>query len=118
MEFTLTDMNIPMVEYHECQITGEEINKRLAQPWPSLTPLKFSDGHFQKFKWADTHASKEQSVTMSVIPNIEGDIGDPKCAGVGPIWKSFSLNRWHTGSGSQLRMRDGALQLQLKSLRF
>ncbi|ODH45404.1 hypothetical protein ACO22_00128 [Paracoccidioides brasiliensis] len=53
-----------------------------AQPWPSLSPLKFSNGHFRKFKWADTHASKEQSVPRSVIP-IEGDVDDPKCAGVG-----------------------------------
>ncbi|EEQ85131.2 uncharacterized protein BDCG_08400 [Blastomyces dermatitidis ER-3] len=30
-----------------------------------------------------THASKEQPVTTSVIPIIEGDIDDPKCAGGG-----------------------------------
>ncbi|KAK2795046.1 hypothetical protein FQN50_009805 [Emmonsiellopsis sp. PD_5] len=61
----------------------EEINERLARPRPSLSPSKFSNEHFWKFKRADTHASKEQPVTTSVIPIIEGDIGDPKCAGGG-----------------------------------
>ncbi|ODH52677.1 hypothetical protein GX48_01162 [Paracoccidioides brasiliensis] len=68
---------------------GEETNKGLAQPWPSLSPLKFSNGHFRKFKWADTHASKEQSVPRSVIP-IEGDVDDPKCAGVGNPFGNLS----------------------------
>ncbi|KAL2376296.1 hypothetical protein RJZ90_007611 [Blastomyces dermatitidis] len=61
----------------------EEINKTLAQPRSSLSPSNFSDEHFRKFKRADTHASKEQPVTTSVIPIIEGDIDDPKCAGGG-----------------------------------
>ncbi|ODH50722.1 hypothetical protein GX48_03230 [Paracoccidioides brasiliensis] len=61
----------------------KEINETLARPRPSLSPLKFSDEHFRKFKRADTHASKEQPVTSSVIPIIEGDVDDPKCAGGG-----------------------------------
>ncbi|KKZ61712.1 hypothetical protein EMCG_03741 [[Emmonsia] crescens] len=61
----------------------EEINERLARPRSSLSPSKFSDEHFRKFKRADTHASKEQPVTTSVIPIIEGDVDDPKCAGGG-----------------------------------
>ncbi|EDN06286.1 predicted protein [Histoplasma mississippiense (nom. inval.)] len=61
----------------------EEINETLARPRPSLSPSKFSDEHFRKFKRADTHASKEQPVTTSVIPIIEGDVDDPKCAGGG-----------------------------------
>lgn len=59
----------------------EEINVRLVKPRPSLSPSKFSDEDFRKFKRADTHASKEKPVITSVIPIIEGDIGDPKCAG-------------------------------------
>ncbi|EDN06469.1 predicted protein [Histoplasma mississippiense (nom. inval.)] len=75
-------------EYPEGRIPAmpnnwEEINERLARPRPSLSPSKFSDGHFRKFKRADTHASKEQPVTTSVIPIIEGDVGDLKCAGGG-----------------------------------
>nr|KMM71280.1 hypothetical protein CPAG_07587 [Coccidioides posadasii RMSCC 3488] len=62
-------------------ITGKEINKRLVRTRPSLSPSKFSDGEFRKFKRADTHASKEKPVTTTVIPIIEGDIGDPKCTG-------------------------------------
>ncbi|EEH19029.2 hypothetical protein PABG_01348 [Paracoccidioides brasiliensis Pb03] len=64
----------------------KEINETLARPRPSLSPSKFSDEHFRKFKRADTHASKEQPVTSSsssVIPIIEGDVDDPKCAGGG-----------------------------------
>ncbi|KMW68959.1 hypothetical protein BDDG_13161 [Blastomyces dermatitidis ATCC 18188] len=61
----------------------EEINETLARPRSSLSPSKFSDEHFQKFKRADTHASKEQPVTTSVIPIIEGDVDDPKCTGGG-----------------------------------
>ncbi|EER36397.1 conserved hypothetical protein [Histoplasma capsulatum H143] len=61
----------------------EEINKTLARPRPSLSPSNFSNEHFRKFKRADTHASKEQPVTTSVIPIIEGDVDDPKCAGGG-----------------------------------
>ncbi|OJD10629.1 hypothetical protein AJ78_08413 [Emergomyces pasteurianus Ep9510] len=61
----------------------EEINEILAQRRSSLSPSNFSDEHFRKFKRADTHASKEQPVTTSVIPIIEGDVDDPKCAGGG-----------------------------------
>ncbi|EEH47850.2 uncharacterized protein PADG_03934 [Paracoccidioides brasiliensis Pb18] len=61
----------------------KEINETLARPRPSLSPSKFSDEHFRKFKRADTHSSKEQPVTSSVIPIIEGDVDDPKCAGGG-----------------------------------
>ncbi|KAL5331167.1 hypothetical protein ACEPPN_000696 [Leptodophora sp. 'Broadleaf-Isolate-01'] len=57
----------------------EEIIQRLAQPRPSLSPSKFSDDKFRKFKLADTHASKEKQVMESVIPIIEGEIKDAKC---------------------------------------
>jgi len=57
----------------------EEINWRLAQPWPSLSPSHFSDGEFRKFKRADAHVFKEKQVTESVIPVIEGKIRDAKC---------------------------------------
>ncbi|KAI1909470.1 hypothetical protein LOZ65_006519 [Ophidiomyces ophidiicola] len=59
----------------------DEIHERLAQPRPSLSPSKFSDGDFKKFKRADINASKEQPITTSVIPILEGEIGDPKCVG-------------------------------------
>jgi hypothetical protein len=57
----------------------EEINQRLAQPRPSLSPSQFSDDKFRKYKRADTHAFKEDQVTKSVIPIIEGEIPDAKC---------------------------------------
>jgi hypothetical protein len=57
----------------------EEINRKLAQPRPSLSPSQFSDGAFRNFKRADAHAVKEKQVTESVIPVIEGKIGDAKC---------------------------------------
>nr|KMM69766.1 hypothetical protein CPAG_06080 [Coccidioides posadasii RMSCC 3488] len=59
----------------------DEILERLAQPRPSLSPSKFSDGDFKQFKRADINASKEKPVATSVIPILEGEIGDPKCIG-------------------------------------
>jgi len=57
----------------------EEINRRLSQPRPSLSPSKFSEGTHAKFVQADADALKEKQVTTSVISIIEGDIGDAKC---------------------------------------
>ena len=57
----------------------EEINQRLAQPRPSLSPSHFSNEKFKKFKRADAHVSKENKATKTVIPIIEGKITDDKC---------------------------------------
>ncbi|KAK5651051.1 hypothetical protein OQA88_1055 [Cercophora sp. LCS_1] len=57
----------------------EEIERVLAQPRPSLSPSRFSREDFRKFQRADAHAAKERQVTTSVIPIIEGDVGDSKC---------------------------------------
>lgn len=57
----------------------EEIVCALAQFRGSLSPSKFSNEDFRKFKRADTHASKEREVTSTVIPIIEGSVGDRKC---------------------------------------
>ncbi|KAM5437939.1 hypothetical protein McanMca71_002161 [Microsporum canis] len=59
----------------------DEINEKLAQPRPSLSPSKFSESEFRKFKRADTIASKEKPVATSVVPTIDGNISDPKCVG-------------------------------------
>ncbi|KAL9127755.1 MAG: hypothetical protein Q9175_007672 [Cornicularia normoerica] len=61
----------------------EEINQNLAQPRPSLSPSRFSDEDFEEFQQADADASKEKQVTTSVIPIVEGDIGDAKCVSGG-----------------------------------
>jgi hypothetical protein len=45
--------------------------------------LQLSEEVFENFARADAHAFKEQSITTSVIPIIEGEIGDPKCVGGG-----------------------------------
>lgn len=57
----------------------ENINQRLSQPRPSLSPSKFSEKAFERFVKADADAAKEKQVTTSVIPSIEGDIRDAKC---------------------------------------
>jgi hypothetical protein len=57
----------------------EEIERALAQPRPSLSPSRFSREDFRKFQRADAHAAKERQVTTSVIPIVEGDVGDSKC---------------------------------------
>ncbi|KAI4154565.1 MAG: hypothetical protein LQ340_001594 [Diploschistes diacapsis] len=61
----------------------EEINRRLSQPRPSLSPSKFSEERHAEFVQADADAMKEKQVTTSVIPIIEGDIGDAKCCSGG-----------------------------------
>ena len=72
-------------EYPDGRVPSEpdnldEIRAALTQPRPSLSPSRFSNDDFRKFKRADRHAAKERQVTSSVIPLIEGDVGDPKCA--------------------------------------
>ena len=61
----------------------EEIKQRLAQPRPSLSPSKYSEEAHEKFIRADAHTFKENQVTKSVIPTIEGDIRDAKCVSGG-----------------------------------
>ncbi|MCJ1242175.1 hypothetical protein MMC14_010182 [Varicellaria rhodocarpa] len=57
----------------------EEINQRLAQPRSSLSPSEFSEEAFEELVQTDAHASKENKVTDSVIPIIEGKIMDGRC---------------------------------------
>ena len=57
----------------------KEIMDALARPRPSLSPSRFTDDDFRKFKRADTHAVKESQVVSKVIPIMEGRIGDSKC---------------------------------------
>ena len=57
----------------------EEINRRLSHRRPSLSPSRFSEEAHEKFKQSDADAVKEKQVSTSVIPVIEGDIGDARC---------------------------------------
>ena len=52
----------------------EEINGRLLHPRASLSSSRFSADQFRKFQRADARASKEDQVTTTVIPIIEGDM--------------------------------------------
>ena len=56
-----------------------DINERLGQPRPSLSPSQFPHDRFREFKRADARVSKENKVTKKVIPIIEGKIEDEKC---------------------------------------
>jgi hypothetical protein len=67
----------------------EEINQRLAQPRPSLSPSKFSGEAHEKFIRADAHAFKEKQITTSVIPIIEGEIRDAKCVSGGLLFTNL-----------------------------
>ena len=60
-------------------VNWEDIKQRLAQPRASLSPSKFSDEDYEKFVQADADAVKEKQVSTSVIPIIEGNVGDAKC---------------------------------------
>ena len=57
----------------------EEINQRLAQPRPSLSPSQFSKERFKEFKQAAKQVSRENKATKTVIPIIEGKIKENKC---------------------------------------
>ncbi|RWA08507.1 hypothetical protein EKO27_g6590 [Xylaria grammica] len=57
----------------------EEIMQIMARPRPSLSPSRFTQGDFDKFEQADADAAKEWQVTSTVIPIIEGEVGDSKC---------------------------------------
>jgi hypothetical protein len=59
----------------------EEINKRLAQARPSLSPSRFTEKEYKNFLRATKNAPNEEQVMRLVIPTIEGTIKDPKCVG-------------------------------------
>ncbi|MCJ1314499.1 hypothetical protein MMC25_008181 [Agyrium rufum] len=61
----------------------EEINRRLAQPRPSLSPSQFLDDEFRKFRREVANAAKEKQVTTSVIPFIEGNSENARCVSGG-----------------------------------
>ncbi|CAJ2508606.1 Uu.00g136320.m01.CDS01 [Anthostomella pinea] len=56
----------------------DEILQALARPRPSLSPFRFSDEEFRRFKRADAHAANEWQITSTVIPILEGDVRDTK----------------------------------------
>ncbi len=57
----------------------DKIKAALVEPRRSLSPTRFTEDDFKRFKGADTHALKERQVTTSVIPSIQGEIGDIRC---------------------------------------
>ncbi|KAI9147394.1 hypothetical protein HJFPF1_12414 [Paramyrothecium foliicola] len=57
----------------------DDIRRVLEQPRHSLSPSRFTKEDFKKFERADAHATKESRVVATVIPIIEGDVGDPRC---------------------------------------
>ncbi|KAK2814173.1 hypothetical protein FQN50_000577 [Emmonsiellopsis sp. PD_5] len=59
-----------------------EINQRLSQPRASLSPSRFTEEEYEKFKEANTDAVVELQ-TNSTIPTIEGGINDGKAVGGG-----------------------------------
>ncbi|KAI9890984.1 MAG: hypothetical protein M1814_003485 [Vezdaea aestivalis] len=59
----------------------EDINKKLKEPRPSLSPSQFSNERFREFKRADANVTKENKAIKRVIPIIEGNIRDSRCDG-------------------------------------
>ncbi|KAF1993984.1 hypothetical protein P154DRAFT_582275 [Amniculicola lignicola CBS 123094] len=55
----------------------KEINERLAQPRPSLSPSRFSEGAFEKFQLKNDEARSEDQVKSEVIPLITGETSIP-----------------------------------------
>ncbi|KAI2603702.1 hypothetical protein GGR54DRAFT_459140 [Hypoxylon sp. NC1633] len=58
----------------------DDIHHILARPRASLSPSRFSNEDFGKFKRANTRALKEWQVMSKVVPTIRGDDGDSNCA--------------------------------------
>ena len=67
----------------------QQINERLGQPRPSLSPSKFSDAGFKKFKRENANARKEKQITTSVIPLMEGEIRDSRGVSGGIPFTNF-----------------------------
>jgi hypothetical protein len=55
----------------------EEIQERLAQPRPSLSPSQFSDGAFETFQLENEEAMTEAEVMSQVFPMIIGKTNIP-----------------------------------------
>ncbi|EFY90686.1 hypothetical protein MAC_03266 [Metarhizium acridum CQMa 102] len=64
----------------------------MAQPRPSLSPSRFSNDDFRRFKRADTHAFKEREITTNDIPLIQGTITDSNTRSTGPYDRAFQQN--------------------------
>lgn len=55
----------------------DDIQQRLAQPRPSLSPSRFSDGAFERFVDKNTEALNEPEVMTNAFPIIRGDSNIP-----------------------------------------
>ncbi|PHH82082.1 hypothetical protein CDD82_7077 [Ophiocordyceps australis] len=58
----------------------DEIREVLEQRRKSLSPSRFTKDDFKNFRRVEVDAKKERQVAKHVIPIIEGDVGDRKCA--------------------------------------
>jgi hypothetical protein len=54
-----------------------EIRQRLAQPRPSLSPSRFSEGAFEEFQQKNEDVIDEGEVMRDVLPKIYGDVDIP-----------------------------------------
>ncbi|KAI5927567.1 hypothetical protein F4810DRAFT_648361 [Camillea tinctor] len=61
----------------------DDIRGMLKQPRRSLSPSRFSQDDFKSFSRACAKVTKESRMTATVIPVIEGDVGDERCIGSG-----------------------------------
>ncbi|KAI2085718.1 hypothetical protein LOZ36_003809 [Ophidiomyces ophidiicola] len=62
------------------ELSAEFDRSRCLPLWLRVS-RRFPEEAFDAFALADAHASKEKPVISSVIPIIDGDIGDRKCVG-------------------------------------
>jgi len=71
-EQNLIDHGVYLDNRAQTPVNWEEINKRLANPRPSLSPSKFSEGAFRAFQMSDFRAKDEDDVMINVVPVISG----------------------------------------------
>ena len=84
-EYEYSDGRVPQLPCN-----WADINERLEQPRPSLSPSQFSYDRFREFKRADAHVCKENKVTKKVIPIIEGKIEDERCVEGDVLFTNFT----------------------------
>ena len=70
-------------EYPDGRVSEEpnnwdEIEERIRRRRPSLSPSRYTEEEFKKFQRTTANAKKEEQVTKSVIPIIEGSSGETK----------------------------------------
>ncbi|KAK2746520.1 hypothetical protein FQN57_003146 [Myotisia sp. PD_48] len=67
-----------------------ELNDIMARPRASLSPSEFTEDQFSEYQDADMNLSKENPLTIAVIPILEGKTSDKKSIGGGYSFRNLA----------------------------